>query len=159
MPSYFFTIALGIELLEVSPNILGLLFILDSGKYHFGAWNSRSRIFDVFLKRLFVPCDAGILIGIGVAVIRRTSRVAAVEAVEFGSDTVRRARPGLVTRRALLKTISRPSRRPEPGLVKLIRRKRGRRKKRFHHYFSPLQFGAGWFTEWRFGVECLSGFI
>ena len=41
MPSYFFTIALGIELLEVSPNILGLLFILDSGKYHFGARNSR----------------------------------------------------------------------------------------------------------------------
>ena len=73
-------IALGIELLEVSPNILGLLFILDSGKYHFGAWNSRSRIFDVFLKRLFVPCDARILIGIGVAVIRRTSGVAAVEA-------------------------------------------------------------------------------
>jgi hypothetical protein len=51
----------------------------------------------------FVPCDARILIGIGVAVIRRTSGVAAVEAVEFGSDTVRRARPGLVTRRALLK--------------------------------------------------------
>ena len=29
MPSYFFSLALGIELLEVSPNILGLLFIMS----------------------------------------------------------------------------------------------------------------------------------
>jgi hypothetical protein len=52
--THFLGIFLGIELLDVRPQILGLLFVLDAGKYHLGAWNLRSRIFDVFLKRLFV---------------------------------------------------------------------------------------------------------
>ena len=43
-------VALGIELLEVCPQVFRLLFVLDTGEYHFGAQNLRSWIFDVFFK-------------------------------------------------------------------------------------------------------------
>jgi hypothetical protein len=90
-------IALGIELLQICPQILCLLFVLDTGKYHFGARDFCLRILDIFLESLF----ARFLIGIGIAIIQRTSGVTAIEAIEFGSDTVRCARPDFVTRRAL----------------------------------------------------------
>ena len=44
-------------------------------------------------KVCFIPHDARILIDLGIAVIRRTSGVAAVKAIKFGPDGVRGARP------------------------------------------------------------------
>ena len=41
----FFNIAIGVELTHVSPQVFGLLPVLDAGKDHFGAGNLRLGIF------------------------------------------------------------------------------------------------------------------
>jgi hypothetical protein len=94
-------IALGIELLEVRPQIFGCLLVLDAGKYHFGARNLRFRILDVLLESRFVPYNPGILIGIGITVTWHTTGVAALKAVEFGSYSIHRTRTDLMTSRTL----------------------------------------------------------
>src|SRR4051794_39764080 len=43
-------VAGGVELLEISPQVAALLFVLDAGEYHLGAGNLRARISDVFLE-------------------------------------------------------------------------------------------------------------
>jgi hypothetical protein len=93
---------LGIELLEVCPQVLGRLFVLDPSEYHFCAGDLRSRIPDIILKSLLIPHDPRILIGIGIAVVRHTTGVPAVKGVEFGPDTILCVRTDFVTGRALL---------------------------------------------------------
>jgi hypothetical protein len=41
---------IGSELLEIAPQILEFLVILDAGKNHFGAGNLGARILDVLLE-------------------------------------------------------------------------------------------------------------
>jgi hypothetical protein len=51
----FLKIALGIELFEIRPQVLGRLFVLNPSEYHFGARNFRFRILDVFLESRRLP--------------------------------------------------------------------------------------------------------
>src|SRR5215210_41188 len=61
-----YLLAVRSELLEVAPQIFGFLLVLDPRKHHFGAWNLRLGIFDVFLEGRFVPDDPGIFVRIRV---------------------------------------------------------------------------------------------
>src|SRR6185437_9852819 len=80
------------ELADIGPEVGDLLRVLDARKDHLGAWDHRARIVDVFLERVLAPDDAGRLVGLGIAETRSRARVAAVEAVELGTDLVLRAR-------------------------------------------------------------------
>jgi hypothetical protein len=60
----FLDIALGVELLDVGPQILDFLLVLDTGKDHLGTGDFGPWVLDVLGKGLFVPDDAGILVGI-----------------------------------------------------------------------------------------------
>jgi hypothetical protein len=82
----FLDVALGIELLEVGSQVLDFLFVLDTGKDHLGAGNLGRGVLDVFGEGLFVPDDAGILVGVRIAGASHAARVAAVEAVKLGPD-------------------------------------------------------------------------
>jgi hypothetical protein len=53
----FLKIALGIELFEIRPQVLGRLFVLNPSEYHFGARNFRFRILDVFLESRRLPME------------------------------------------------------------------------------------------------------
>jgi len=70
------------------PEIIDLLLVLDAGERHLGAGNLRLRVLDVFLELGLVPGDAGILVGIRIVVVRRGAGLAAVDAVELGTDLV-----------------------------------------------------------------------
>src|SRR5262249_56260932 len=50
------------ELLEIRPQIVGLLRVLDASKRHLGAGYHGLRGLDVFLESLFVPSDSRILV-------------------------------------------------------------------------------------------------
>src|SRR6516162_3967722 len=63
-----FLLAVRSELLEEAPQIFGLLLVLNPRKHHFGAWNLRPGIFDVFLEGRFVPDDPGTFVRIRVIV-------------------------------------------------------------------------------------------
>src|SRR5262244_1196245 len=63
-----FLLAVRSELLEEAPQIFGLLLVLNPRKHHFGAWNLRPGIFDVFLEGRFLPDDPGIFVRIRVIV-------------------------------------------------------------------------------------------
>src|SRR6185437_212879 len=82
---------LGVELLEIGPKFAGFLFVLDAGEDHLGARDFGLRILDVFLESRLAPDDAGILVGVGVAIVGRGAGVAAVETIELGPDLVLRA--------------------------------------------------------------------
>ena len=51
------------------------------------------RILDVFLEGRLAPDDAGVLVGVGIAVIGCGAGMAAIEAIEFGADFVLRPFP------------------------------------------------------------------
>src|ERR1700674_3326829 len=57
----------GVELLEVGPQIGGLLLVLDAGEHHLGPRYLGPRILDVFLERRLVPGNAGVLVGLAVS--------------------------------------------------------------------------------------------
>ena len=52
------------------PQVADLLLILDADERHFGVWDFGPGILDVFLEGRLTPDDAGILVGVGIAVIR-----------------------------------------------------------------------------------------
>src|SRR5579872_6494273 len=83
-----FHLAVFVELRNVSPEVVGFRVVLDAGKHHLGAGDFRPRVLDVFLEGGGVPGDAGVLVGIGVIVVRRGTRLAAVEPVELRADLV-----------------------------------------------------------------------
>ena len=62
---------LGIELREIGPQVARFSLVLDAGEDHLGAGNLAARILDVFEEHVLVPGDAGILVGLGIAVTRR----------------------------------------------------------------------------------------
>src|ERR1700693_3062002 len=81
-------LAVLVVLRDVGPEIAGFLLVLDAGERHLGSGNLRLRVLDVVLEFGLVPGDAGILVGVGVIVIRRGAGLAAVEPVEFRPDLV-----------------------------------------------------------------------
>src|SRR3974390_1549449 len=78
---YFFLV--DPELRDIGPEIVGFFLVLDARENHLGARDLAAWILDVLLERRLVPSDAGILIGVGIVVIRRGSRPAAVNTVEL----------------------------------------------------------------------------
>ena len=72
-----FNIAVGIELFEVGPQVVDLLFVLDAGEDHFSTRDFGLGI-DVFLEGRLIPDDARILVGIRILVIRDAAGLAAV---------------------------------------------------------------------------------
>src|SRR5207247_1961599 len=89
---YFVFRLLGLAVLveggEVGPEIVGFGFVLDAGKGHLGAGNLGLRVLDVFEELILAPGDAGILVRVGITVVGRRSRLAAVNPVELGADLV-----------------------------------------------------------------------
>src|SRR5262249_15822042 len=81
-----FLLAVRSELLEEAPQIFGLLLVLNPRKHHFGAWNLRPGIFDVFLEGRFVPDDPGIFVRIRVIVAWHRACVASFQAVLDWAD-------------------------------------------------------------------------
>ena len=79
--SYFF-LPLGIELREVGPQVVGFGLVLDAGEDHLGAGNFRLRVLDVVEEHVLAPGDAGVLVGLRVAVALDRARLAAFEPVE-----------------------------------------------------------------------------
>src|ERR1039458_5141037 len=69
------------ELLEIGPETIDFLFILDAGEDHLGARNLGARVLDVVLEGRLAPYDAGDLVGVGIAEAGRAAGMAAVEAV------------------------------------------------------------------------------
>ncbi len=70
------------------PQIVDLVFALDAGEGHLGSRDLRSRILDVFLELGLVPGDAGILVGVRIAVAFDRAGLAAVQPVELRADLV-----------------------------------------------------------------------
>ena len=70
------------ELLEEGGEILDLVFLLDAGERHLGAGDLGLRVLDVLGEHRLVPGDAGILVGVGIAVARDASGVAAEQSVQ-----------------------------------------------------------------------------
>ena len=98
-------LALGVELLEVGPQIGALVFVLDAGEHHLGAGNLGARILDVFVEHGLVPGDAGILVRVGVIVALDGAGLAALEAVEHGADLVLGVRADRMAGQALLERV------------------------------------------------------
>src|SRR6202043_2966348 len=63
-------LAVLVELRDVGPEIVDLVLVLDAGEGHLGAGNLCFGVLDVFLELGLVPGDAGVLVGVGVIIIR-----------------------------------------------------------------------------------------
>src|ERR1700730_9386686 len=81
-------LAVLIEGRDVGPEVVGLLLVLDAGQDHLGAGDLSPGVLDVLEELFLVPGDAGILVGVGIGIIRRGAGLAAVEPVELGADLV-----------------------------------------------------------------------
>src|SRR5208282_6476133 len=98
-------VALGVELLDVSPQVVDFLLVLDAGEDHFGAGDLGPGVLDVFFEVGLVPDDAGVLVGVGIAEVGHGAGHAAIETVEFRADLVLRAGTDAVTGQALLERV------------------------------------------------------
>src|SRR6516225_8238497 len=98
----FLDVALGVVLLDVCPQVLNFLFVLDAGEDHLGAGNLGSGILDIIGEGFLVPHDARILVGVGIIESGSAGGMPAVETVELGTDQIGRAWPDLVADRAFL---------------------------------------------------------
>src|SRR5262245_7358254 len=98
-------LAVGPELLEVSPKVADLLLVLDAGKYHLGAGDLGARVADVFLEHLLAPGEAGILVGLRIVVALGSARLAAIEPVELGADLVFGIGANAMARQAFLERV------------------------------------------------------
>lgn len=85
-----------VERVQVGDQILDLLFVLDAGEGHLGAWDLRLGILDVVAERCLIPSDARFLVGVRVAVAFDRSRLSADQAVEHGPHDVLRGIPDLM---------------------------------------------------------------
>src|SRR4029077_18241923 len=91
-----------VELRDVGPEVAPLLLVLDAWENHLGAWDFGSRVRNVFEEHVLAPGDAGVLVGIRVAVIRGGTGFAAVDPVQLRTDLVLGAVADRVTGKALL---------------------------------------------------------
>src|SRR6266446_1492315 len=76
------------ELLEVAPQVRDFLVALDTGKDHLGTRDLSPRISDVFLERVFVPGNAGVLVGVAVTEVFNRARLATIKPVKHWSNLV-----------------------------------------------------------------------
>src|SRR5258706_12108944 len=76
------------ELLEVAPQIRDFLVALDTGKDHLGTRDLSPRISDVFLERVFVPGNAGVLVGVAVTEVFNSARLATIKSIEDRSNLI-----------------------------------------------------------------------
>src|ERR1039458_1366928 len=97
-----FNIPAGVELLDVSPQVVDLLPVLEAGEDHFGAADKRPGILYVFFEGFFFPNDARALVRIRIIKIRNSAGRAAVETIEFGPNFVFRGGAYSVAHLALL---------------------------------------------------------
>src|SRR5258707_15739627 len=77
--------AVGVELLEIGPQVVAFVLALDAGEHHLGAGDLGLRIGDVFLEGLFVPNDAGVLVGVGIIVAFNRAGLAPIETILLGA--------------------------------------------------------------------------
>ena len=78
----------GLELLEIAPEVGDFLFVLDADKRHLGARDPRHRVDDVILEAGLAPGDLGLLVGLAVVVTVDGAGLAPVEAVQDRTDLV-----------------------------------------------------------------------
>src|SRR5713101_1590689 len=74
-------LAVLVVLRDEGPEVVGLFLGLDAGECHLGAGDLGLRVLDVVEELILVPGDAGILVGVGIGIIRRGAGLAAVEPV------------------------------------------------------------------------------
>ena len=86
-----------VELRDVGPQVVDLLFVLDAGEDHFGARNHALRILDVFLEYFSAPDNSRLLIRVRIVEIRRAAGMPAVQTIEFRTDLVLSAGPDRMT--------------------------------------------------------------
>src|ERR1700733_6795258 len=98
-------LAVRVVLRHVGPEVVDLFLVLDAGKEHLGTRHLGLRVLDVFLEVGLIPGDAGVLVGFGVIIVRRTARLAPVEPVEFRSDLVLGVLADRVTGQALVEGV------------------------------------------------------
>ena len=87
-PFCSFLLAVGSELFDEAPQIVGVLLVLNPWKHHFGARNIRFGIFDVFLEGPFVPDDPGLFVRIRVIVAWHRALLASFQAVEDWAEHI-----------------------------------------------------------------------
>src|SRR5919201_1521373 len=90
----------GPELLQVGPQIGNVLVVLDADERHAGARHLLHRRTDVFVEGLLVPGDAGRFVGRGIIESLEGAGLAAVDAVERGSELDLGLRSDVVARGA-----------------------------------------------------------
>src|SRR6478736_7538613 len=95
-------LAVLVELLEEGDQVVDLLLALDAGEDHLGARDLGPGVLDVVGEGSFVPGQAGVLVGGGIAVGLDRARMPADQAVELGADEVARALADLVAGAALI---------------------------------------------------------
>src|SRR5215203_1376467 len=95
-------LTLGVELLEVRPETIDFLVVLDTRECHPGAGNLLHRVLDVFVERIVLPGDAGTLVGLGIVESRIRARGTAIETVERRPKLDLRAFAGIMTGQAPL---------------------------------------------------------
>src|SRR5262245_20370042 len=81
-------VAVGPELLEISPKVAGLFFVLDARKNHFGVRDLGPGVLDVILECRLIPGEPGILVRVRIAVLRNRTGMTALKAVEYGTHLV-----------------------------------------------------------------------
>lgn len=79
---------LGSGLLQVGDEVVSVLGLFKSTKGHLGARNVLFGVLEVVKEGVLVPCDALLLVGLGVGVAGGLARLAAKNAVEVGADLV-----------------------------------------------------------------------
>src|SRR5215213_11056282 len=89
-------LTLGVELLEVRPETIDFLVVLDTRECHPGAGNLLHRVLDVFVEGVVLPGDAGALVGLGIIESGEGAGGAALEAIERRSELDLRAFAGVM---------------------------------------------------------------
>src|SRR5262249_36865033 len=87
---------IGPELLEKGPEVCDVLVVLDADKCHAGARHVLHRRADIFGESFLAPRDAGRFIGRGIVETVEGAALAAIDAVERGTELDFGVRPDLV---------------------------------------------------------------
>ena len=98
--SLFLYAAVRIELRNIGPKVIHLLFVLNAGKDHFGAWNYPLGVLDVFFESSLIPNNSRILVRVRILEVWSTPGMTAIQSIQFRTDLVLRAWADGVTRQA-----------------------------------------------------------
>src|SRR6478672_8579211 len=80
----------GPELLEISNDVVDVLFLRKAGEGHFGAGYHSARVFQILFESGFIPRDPRVLVGGGIVVSWSASCLAADRTVELRSNSILR---------------------------------------------------------------------